>query len=135
MGKTTGEGHSIPVMEETANLTKRVEETARLRVSRSAHTHQVHLDEPLRVEEMVVERVPMDRWVDGPLVCRDEDGTTIFSVVEEVPVVTKRYRLIEEVRVSRHVRTETYQAEVECARTDVTVERLPPQQPSQEEDR
>jgi uncharacterized protein (TIGR02271 family) len=125
MAEPVADKTSIPIVEEKAIVSKRVEETGRVRVSTSVRHHQVHLDEPLRIEEVVVERVPVGQWVDGPQPPRDEGETTIFPVVEEVPVVTKRYRLIEEVRISKRVRTEAFEQDVELAHTEVSVDRIP----------
>ena len=60
------------------------------------------IDEPLITEQVTIERVPMDRWIDHPAPVRQEGETTVISVVEEVAVVEKRLKLVEEVRISKH---------------------------------
>lgn len=123
----TGDRTSFPIVEETARIAKRVERTT-VRVSSSVRHDRVPVETTCRTEEVVVERFAKDQWVDGPLPPRDENGSTIFSVVEEVPVVVKRYRLTEEVRVGRRVRTTTVRDEVEVARTEISVDRIPTQE-------
>jgi hypothetical protein len=54
------------------------------------HEREVQVDEPLWCDHVAISRVPMQRVVDGPVPVREENGTTILSVVEEVLVVEKR---------------------------------------------
>lgn len=65
----------------------------------------VTIDEPLFYEEADVERVPVNRIVDGPVETRQEGDVTIVPVVEEVVTVQRRLLLKEEVRIRRR-RTE-----------------------------
>ena len=56
---------------------------------------------------------------------REENGTTIISVVEEVLVVEKRWMLREEIHIRKR-RTETHQPQRITLRSeDVQVERIP----------
>ena len=66
-----------------------------------ASVNSVSLDEPLFAEEVVVERVPVNRIVDGPVQTRQEGDTTVIPVIEEVLTVHKRILLREEVRITR----------------------------------
>jgi hypothetical protein len=59
------------------------------------------VDEPLFVEDVSVERVPINRIIDGPMDTRREGDVTIIPVIEEVFTVQKRLMLREEVRVTR----------------------------------
>jgi hypothetical protein len=65
----------------------------------------VLIDEPLYYEDVEVERVPVNRIVDGPVQTRQEGDVMIVPVVEEVVTVQKRLLLKEEVRIRRR-RTE-----------------------------
>jgi stress response protein YsnF len=85
----------------------------------------VQVDEPLWREEVEVTRVPMQRVVDGPVPMREEHGTTILSVVEEVLVVEKRWMLREEIHI-RQQRSEIHQPQRIILRSEeVQVERVP----------
>ena len=57
------------------------------------------VDEPLLHDKVAITRVPMQRVVEGPVPVREEHGTTIISVVEEVLVVEKRWMLREEIHI------------------------------------
>ena len=74
-------------------------ETVRLR--KRVHEDEEVLDVPVQTEAIEVERVPVGRWLDAPADVRHEGDTTVYPVVEEVLVVEKRLRLVEEVRVTR----------------------------------
>ena len=77
---------------------------------------------PLVVERVEVERVPVNRVVDGPVAVRHEGDTIVVPVTEEVLVVHKQLRLVEEVRI-RKVRVEKRDPQRVMLRKDeVTVE-------------
>lgn len=95
---------SVPVHADSAP----VAETAAVRnvpVDVTASAREIQFDEPLFVEDVQVERVPINRIIDGPAQTRQEGDTTIVPVVEEVITVQKRLLLREEVRITRR-RTE-----------------------------
>lgn len=75
-------------------------------------------------DRVEVERVAVDEEVDTPPSTRQEGDTLIVPVVEEVLVVTKRYRIIEEVRVTKHrdITTERFQEELKREVVTVTEE-------------
>ena len=63
--------------------------------------------------------------VDGPVPVREENGTTIISIVEEVLVVEKRLMLREEIHI-RKQRIETHQPQHITLRSEeVRIERVP----------
>jgi hypothetical protein len=68
----------------------------------------VEFNEPLFVEDVQVERVPVNRMLDGPVDSRQEGDVTILPVVEEVFTVQRRLLLKEEIRITRR-RTEVRQ--------------------------
>ena len=75
-------------------------------------------------EEVDVERVPINELVDIPPEMRVEGETTIIPVLEEVMVVEKRYRVKEEIRVTRRRKEEKGPQEVNLKREEVKVERI-----------
>lgn len=92
---------TIDVVEERAVVLKRKKLTGGVRVRTVVHEHEELVDEILHSEQAEVERVPLDRWVEEPVPVRDEGDTTIITLHEEVIVVEKRLRAIEEVRMTR----------------------------------
>jgi uncharacterized protein (TIGR02271 family) len=114
----------VPVMVEELDVQKRTVETGRVRIHKTVQAREVLVDEPLLREEVVIERVPVNRVVEGPIPVRYEGDTMIVSVLEEVLVVETRLRLTEELRITRR-RTETHRpVTATVRREDVTVERV-----------
>jgi uncharacterized protein (TIGR02271 family) len=94
-----------------------------VRLHKQVHEDQEVLDIPIQTEAIEVERVPVDRWIEAPAVIRQEGDTTIYPVVEEVVVVEKRLRLVEEVRVTQRRATRQVREEVALRREEILVER------------
>ena len=114
----------VPVLAEALDVQTRRVETGRVRLHKTVQTREVLVDEPLLREEVAIERVPVNRVVEGPIPVRYEGDTMIVSVLEEVLVVDTRLLLKEEVRITTR-RTERHAPErVTLRREDVTVERV-----------
>jgi len=116
----------VPVVAEEAEVRKQVIETGRVRVAKTVREREEVVDVPLWRDEVQVERVPINRVVEGPVVVRHEGDTTIIPLVEEILVVEKRLMLREELRVTtRHV--EEHRPQRVTLRTEeATVERVEP---------
>jgi uncharacterized protein (TIGR02271 family) len=115
----------IPIIHEELEIGKRKVDTGSgVRIHKSAREEEQTVD-VARVEERVeVERVPIDRAVDGPVPVRHVGDTIIVPVVEEVLVVQKQLRLVEELHI-RKTRTETHEPQtVRLRKEEATVERL-----------
>ena len=114
----------VPVLVEELEVQQRVVETGTVRLTKVVHEQETLVDEPLWREEVEVTRVPIQRVVDAPLPVREEHGTLIVPVLEEVLVVEKRLMLKEEIHIRRH-RVETRQPQqVTLRREEVGVERV-----------
>jgi uncharacterized protein (TIGR02271 family) len=99
-------------------------ETGRVRVSKTVREREEVVDEPFLRQEVSVERVPIDRFVDGPVPARYEGNTLVIPVLEEVLVVEKRLRLKEEVRVTK-IQSEASEPQTVTLRSEeMTVERV-----------
>jgi uncharacterized protein (TIGR02271 family) len=114
----------LPVLAEALDVRTRTVETSRVRIHKTVQTREVLVDEPLLREEVTIERVPVNRVVEGPIPVRYEGDTMIVSVLEEVLVIETRLLLKEEVHITTR-RTETHTPErVTLRREDVTIERV-----------
>ena len=113
----------VPILEESLEVGRRQRTTARVHVRKWTEREPVQLDEILSREEVEVERVLLDRPLNGGEEARVRlDGETlIIPVVEERLVVTKELVLREEVHVTRrrHQRRESGQVELRRVRVDV----------------
>jgi uncharacterized protein (TIGR02271 family) len=120
----------VPVIEETLRVDKKDVETGRLRITKTVSEREEVVSQPLVHEEVRVERVPIERMIEGPVPVRTEGDTTIVPVIEEVLVVEKRLRLKEEVRITRHRSQKTSPERVTLRREEVNIERVEsPQKP------
>lgn len=114
---------TIPVSREELNVTKEWVETARVRIRKDVHEIEQQVDMMLGEEQVNVERIPIDRLVEQPPAARYEGDTLVVPVLEEVLVVEKRYRIKEEVRITK-VRTEArHTASVPVRVEEAVVER------------
>ena len=91
----------IPIIEERLHVGKQTIETGRVRLIKSVDEYQETLDEPLAVRTFDVERVSFNQPVDVAPQVRHEGDTTIYPVVEEQLILTKRLVLKEEVRITQ----------------------------------
>jgi uncharacterized protein (TIGR02271 family) len=113
----------VPVVEETAVVHKERVAAETVRLRKRVHEDEEVLDIPVQTEAIEVERVPVGRWIEAPADVRHEGDTTVYPVVEEVLVVEKRLRLVEEVRVTRRQETRHVQERVGLRREEIVVER------------
>ena len=114
----------VPVLQEVLTVHTSPVETGRVRLRKSVHEHEEVVEPLLLHDEVVIERVPVNRVVEGPISMRSEEETLIIPVLEEVLVIEKRLLLKEEVRVTtRRVETRTPQR-VTLRREEVTVEHI-----------
>jgi stress response protein YsnF len=114
----------LPVLAEVLDVQTRPVETGRVRIHKTVQAREVLVDEPLLREEVIIERVPVNRVVEGPIPVRYEGDTMILSLLEEVLVVETRLLLKEELHLTKR-RTEIHQpARVTLRREEVTIERV-----------
>ena len=113
----------VPVVEEQLLLGKQAVETGRVLVKKRVVEEQQAFDQPLNKEEIEVERVTVERFVDGPVADRQEGDTLVLPILEEVLVVEKRLMVREEVRITRKVRTVQERQEVTLRREEVEIAR------------
>ena len=95
-------------------------------VRRETHSRNVMVEEALTTTGVVVEHVPMGHFVDAVPPVREEGDVTILPVVEEIVVVERRLRLVEEVRIRRVQTTNTHTETVTLREQRVVVTRSEP---------
>lgn len=119
-----GESASIPVIEEQLKVGKEVVETGKVHISKKVHEEEQMIDLPGSRDELDVERVTINKYVDAaPPAVRHEGDKMIIPVLREVAVVEKRLVLVEELHVTRRqVKTEDRQS-VTLRKEEVNVDR------------
>ncbi len=122
--ETVNETLVIPVIEEEAFLDKRVVETGKVRISKRVSEREELIDEPLFREEVTIERVAVNQYVDQPPQVRHEGDVMIIPVVQEQLVMQKRLVLVEELRVRKQI-VETHQPQsVTLRREEIDIKRI-----------
>jgi uncharacterized protein (TIGR02271 family) len=114
----------VPVLAEKVDIAKRKVVSGKVQVRKVIHERQEIMDEFLHQETVNVERVSVDRFVDGPLENRYEGDTLIMPVVEEVLVVEKRFLLKEEVHIHKHHHVFHHQQQISVQREEALIERI-----------
>jgi uncharacterized protein (TIGR02271 family) len=115
----------IPIIEEELLVEKRVVESGGVKVSKHVHEHEEVIDEPLRQEQVTVERHPVNQRVETAPSIRREGTTLIIPIVEEV-LLEKKLFLKEEIHITIK-QTEVRQPQtVKLRREEAIVERLEP---------
>ncbi|RZK31231.1 MAG: DUF2382 domain-containing protein [Hymenobacter sp.] len=114
----------IPVVAEFLHVAKQTVETGRVVLHKTVHVETQTVDVPLREEQIQVQRVAVNRYVDAAPPVRHEGDTMIVSIVREEVVVTKRLLLVEELHVHKQVLTTHAPQTVELRREEITYERV-----------
>ena len=92
----------IPVIEEHLTVDKKEVETGRVTISKKVHSEQQMIDIPVVEEEVDVQRIPFNQYVEStPPAVRYEGEKTIIPILKEVLVVEKKLVLVEEVHITR----------------------------------
>lgn len=112
----------VPVVQEEVNVDKREFERT-VRITKLVGSQNVTVDEPLNREDIEIEHVAINRYVEDALPVRYEGNTTIIPLVEEVLVVEKRLLLREEIHITRRQSTVNNPQVYTLRREDVRVER------------
>lgn len=107
---------TIALAEESVVVTKRRVVTRTVQVRTLTDMVEDSVEADLTTTDAVIERLPVGRIIDAVPQTRVENGVTIVPVFEEVLVIERRIRLVEEL----HIRPETTSASV---RLPVTVRR------------
>ncbi|GGC38090.1 hypothetical protein GCM10011504_15570 [Siccirubricoccus deserti] len=122
----------IPLIEERLTIERARRPTGRVRVAVTTTAEQRLVEETLRRREVEITRVPIGRTVAEPPPVREEAGSLVIPVVEEVLVVERRLVLREELRLRLPVTERRETATVTLRRQDVRIDHLPPAAQQQE---
>lgn len=122
------EGHmTLPVHAEVLEPHVHDVPQGRVLIHKRVETQPVEEEIELEHEVVDVERVPIGEDIPEIPPVRQEGDTTVVPVVEEILVVEKRLRLVEEVRITKRsqVVTETIRDELRRETIDIDEERDP----------
>lgn len=112
----------VPVVHETAQVSTRTVDRGGVRVSKVVHEIEETIPTPAIHEEIEIERVARDVWLDKPAETRQEGDTTIIPVMEEVIVAEKRLRLTEEIHIRRRKVNVPGEEKVKLRREEIRID-------------
>ena len=112
----------IPVVEEQALVTKRTVDRGGVRVSKVVREEEELVDTSTLEDEIEIEHVARGTWLTKPAKTRRDGDTIIVPVMEEVTVVEKRLRLIEEIHIRRRQVTRPKKEKVRLRKEEIRVE-------------
>ena len=123
------EGAEMTVSEEQLVVDTQARATERVRVRKRVVTEEVTLTIPLRREELVIEREPIEPGAaEAPADAQIVDAEFDFLLLAEQPVIEKRIVPVEQIRVRKDVivEEELVSDQVRKERVDVEHEPEPP---------
>ena len=124
----------LPVIVEEIEVEKRRVETGGVRITKSVREQEEVVDEPLLQEHVDVQRVAVNRLVEGPVPVRYMGDVMIVPLLEEVLVVEKRLMLREELHITKR-QVETHEPQRVILRAEeVAIERVDFQKPGEDGD-
>ena len=123
-GNTNTDAVAIPVIEEELQVGKRTVGAGGVRVETEIEERPVNESVNLRKENINVERHEVNRPVNEADLKNVQEGEIRIPVVEEVPVVAKEARVVEEIVIDKNVSERTETVSDTVRRTDVDVENL-----------
>lgn len=113
---------SFNVFEEKAQVDKEVTEKGKVRIVKKVRNTDESVNVDVRSEEVKVERVSINEYVESPPSVRYEGNTTIVPVIKEVAVIEKRILLVEEIHITKLVNTTTEQKTIPLLKEEIIVE-------------
>jgi stress response protein YsnF len=116
----------IQVIEEFATITKEVIETGKVRVIKSVTEETININVPIINESYEVKHVAVPHKVldEPPVPLIQQGDTTIITVVREISVVVKKYEIIDEIHITKHLTQTPLTHEISLRKENVHVDRI-----------
>ena len=113
---------SLNVYEEQAQVDKKIVEKGKVRIVKKVATNDEKINVDLKSEEVEVERVTVNKYVDSTPDVRYEGNTTIIPVIKEVAVVEKKIVLVEEIRITKKINSSKEERTIPLKKEEIIVE-------------
>lgn len=115
----------LSVVQERPVIHKRLRPVSHVRIQVTPQEEHRVLDVPLTEQQVSIERVQTERFVDQAPPIRQKADVTIIPILEEVMVVEKRLMVREELHVRRMEKRVHHQKSVTLRREQATITRQP----------
>jgi uncharacterized protein (TIGR02271 family) len=117
----------VPILAEELKIARQKVVTGGVRVHKTVQERTETVDQPIFQENIEVQRVPINQFVEEPPQVRYEGDVMVIPLLEETLVVEKRLVLREEVRIVKRSKTVNHPQEVVVRREEATLERIQPE--------
>jgi uncharacterized protein (TIGR02271 family) len=116
----------IPVIHEHAVVHREVVETGKVHIRKTVSSEDVRINLPITNESYDIEHVKVESQMldTPPPPVRYEGDVMIIPVLEEITVVQKKYKVVEELRITRRVTETPMVQEITLRKEHIQVERL-----------
>ena len=118
------ESKVIPVIEEHVVIDKKIVESGIVKIVKTVSEEEKNVDVPVLSEEVEVQRVAVDKFVDEVPQIRYEGDIMIIPVVQEEVVIEKRLKLVEELHVIKRKKETKEFHSVTLKKEDVIINRI-----------
>lgn len=116
----------VPILAEELKIARQTVVTGGVRVHKTVQERTETVDQPIFQENIEVQRVPVNQFVQEAPPVRNEGDVMIIPLLEETLVVEKRLVLREEIRITKSSKTLNKPQQVVVRREEATVERIEP---------
>ena len=115
----------IPVIQERTVVHSEMVETGKVHINKSITREDVNVNTPIINEVYNIERVPVKGQILDvpPPSVRYEGEVMIIPVLKEIPVVVKRYEVVEEIRITKKKTETPLIQKVTLSKQNINVER------------
>lgn len=116
----------VPLLAEQLHIERRKVLTGGVRVHKTVHERTETIDEPTLKEELEIQRVAVNQFVQEPPAVRYEGDIMIVPLLEEVLVIEKKLVLREEIRITTKRDTVHNPQQIVVRREEATLEQIKP---------
>lgn len=116
----------VPLLEEELRIARRKVLTGGVRIHKTVQERTETINEPTLREQLEVQRVAINTFIDSAPAVRYEGDTMIVPLVEEVLVVEKKLVLREEIRILKRRDTVQNPQQIVVRREEATLEQIKP---------
>jgi uncharacterized protein (TIGR02271 family) len=115
----------FPVIQERTVVHNEMVETGKVHINKSISKEDVNVNTPIINETYHIERVPVKGQIldTPPPSMRYEGEVMIIPVLKEIPVVVKRYEVVEEIRITKKQTETPLIQKVTLSKQNINVER------------
>lgn len=120
----TGGEIVVPIIAEEIFVEKRMVESGGVRIHKTVRENLQIVDEPIIQENVDIERVAVNQFVETAPGIRYEGDTMIIPILEEVVVTQKRIFVREEIRVTKTREQHSNPQEITLRREEINFEEI-----------